>query len=178
MITLHYARTMARYNRWQNRSLVGAADGLSDTERWRDGGAFFGSIAGTLNHILWDDRVWLARLNEDAETAGRIGKAHPYTDTPRDWAVYVRDRAALDDEIVALADGLTQEDLARPVRWTRGTEAVETSFGFNFAHMVNHQTHHRGQVHALLTRAGAAPAPTDLQMLSVLAQDDDRVPPG
>jgi uncharacterized damage-inducible protein DinB len=60
MISPGYAQTMARYNRWQNRSLFAAADGLSDEERRRDRGAFFKSIHGTLNHILWADSMWMA----------------------------------------------------------------------------------------------------------------------
>ncbi len=162
---------MARYNRWQNRSLLKAANGLSDQARWQDGGVFFRSVAETLNHILWDDRVWLARLRGDDDTARQIGDGHPYTGNPRHWREFMRERVALDDEIVALADGLTEEDIIRPVAWVRGSEPAETSFGFNFAHMVNHQTHHRGQVHALLTRAGAQPEPTDLQMLYAARTD-------
>ena len=167
MITPEYARTMTRYNRWQNGSLIRAADGLTDAQRWQPDGAFFNSIAETLNHILWDDRIWIARLHGDAATAADIAGRHPYTDTPRDWSVYKRGRAALDDDLVVWADGLTEQDLARSVPWVRGTEPVETQFGFNVAHMINHQTHHRGQVHALLPRAGAVPEPTDLQMLNV-----------
>lgn len=172
MITTEFATTMARYNRWQNRSLVTAASGLSDAARWQDRGAFFRSIAETLNHILWDDRVWLARLRGDRALAAEIGAGHPYTATPRDWAVFTRERAALDAEIILWADGLTAADLAGVTAWQRGPEAVETPFAFNLVHMVNHQTHHRGQVHAMLTEAGAEPEPTDLQMLSVLGPRD------
>ena len=168
MIAPEFAHTMARYNRWQNRSLVNAASELTDDERWRDRGAYFGSIAQTLNHILWDDRVWLARLRGDVKAAADIGARHPYTEDPTDWASFVRERFELDAEIVAWADALTMEDLARPVRWKRGEEAVETVFAFNLVHMMNHQTHHRGQVHAMLTAAGVQPEPTDLQMLKVL----------
>ena len=171
MIAPDYARTMARYNCWQNRSLATAAGTLTDAARWQDRGAYFGSIAATLNHILWDDHVWLARLRGDAPRASEIGARHPYTDTPRDWSDYVAQRAALDDEIVHWADAVTQADILRPVAWTRGTEAVETPFGFNVAHMMNHATHHRGQVHAMLTAAGAFPEPTDLQMMRVLDAD-------
>ena len=165
MITSEFARTMARYNRWQNRSLMTAADTLTDVERWRDRGAFFRSIAETLNHILWDDRIWLARLQGDEATASEIGSRHPYTDAPRDWSDYTRDRVALDDRIVDWADRLTDANFERSVPWMRGDQAVETRFGFNLVHMVNHQTHHRGQVHAMLTAAGALPEPTDLPVL-------------
>lgn len=170
MIDRAYAQTMARYGRWQNRSLIAAAGTLSDEERWRDRGAFFRSTAETLNHILWDDRIWFARLRGDRALAAEIGARHPYTDTPRDWTDYVDARTALDAEIVPWADGLASSDLNRPVRWVRGDEAVETEFGFNLVHMMNHQTHHRGQVHAMLTAAGAKPEPTDLQMLRKLGQ--------
>lgn len=173
MVTPEFARTMTRYSRWQNSSLMKAANGLSDQERWRDRGAFFKSIAETLNHILWDDRIWLARLRGDDMAAAQLGGCHPYKDSPRDWSDYVRERTALDDELVAWADDLTEEDLAKSTSWIRGSTPVETNFGFNLAHMVNHQTHHRGQVHAMLTKAGADPEPTDLQMLNPL--DEDRM---
>ncbi|MEM7445041.1 MAG: DinB family protein [Pseudomonadota bacterium] len=169
MITLEFAKTMARYNRWQNESVVAAASRLTDQDRWRDRGAFFRSIAETLNHILWDDRIWLARFAGNEKMVLEIGSRHPYTDTPRKWISYGRERAALDDELVAWADGLSEADLARSIFWTRGEEAVETKLGFNLVHMVNHQTHHRGQVDAMLTAAGVKPGPTDLQMLNVAA---------
>ena len=158
---------MARYNRWQNRSLVNAASNLTDDERWRDRGAFFGSIAQTLNHILWDDRVWLARLHGDRTAAAKIDVLHPYTEAPAGWDSFVRERSELDDEIITWADSLSEADLARSVRWTRGDVEVETAFWFNLVHMVNHQTHHRGQVHAMLTAAGEKPEPTDLPLLKL-----------
>lgn len=171
MITPEFAKTLARYNQWQNRSLVEAADGLSDKKRWQNNGAFFNSIAETLNHILWDDRIWLARLRGDEATASQIGERHPYTDTPRAWSVYTQERSDLDSEIVTWADSVTEYDLLKPARWTRDSQLVETDSGFNFVHMVNHQTHHRGQVHAMLTRAGAEPRATDLLVLRLSGQD-------
>jgi uncharacterized damage-inducible protein DinB len=62
MISPEFVQRMASYNRWQNRSLYTAAAGLSDAERRRERGAFFGSIHATLNHILWADQVWMSRL--------------------------------------------------------------------------------------------------------------------
>jgi uncharacterized damage-inducible protein DinB len=62
MIDAAYVQRMARYNRWQNENLYGAADALSDAERQRTRGAFFGSIHATLNHLLWGDRIWMSRL--------------------------------------------------------------------------------------------------------------------
>ena len=62
MIGVDYVRRMARYNRWQNENLYGAADRLSDEERRRERGAFFGSIQKTFSHLLWSDHYWMSRL--------------------------------------------------------------------------------------------------------------------
>lgn len=67
---------MAAYNRWQNENLYRAAAGLSDSERRRDRGAFFRSIHGTLNHILWADEVWMGRLAGRAHLATPIARSH------------------------------------------------------------------------------------------------------
>jgi len=86
---------------------------------------------------------------------------------PRDWDTVKIQRAELDQRIVNWVNSLTDDDIARSITWIRGDVPVETNFGFNLAHMINHQTHHRGQVHAMLTMAGAVPDATDLQMLLV-----------
>jgi len=66
VITPGYIKLMARYNGWQNGSILRAADGLSDEARALDRGAFFGSIQGTLSHLLWGDHMWLARCDLQA----------------------------------------------------------------------------------------------------------------
>src|SRR5574337_393420 len=55
-------RLLARYNRRFNARLYDACEKLGDEERRRDRGAFFGSIHGTLNHLIWGDKLWLARF--------------------------------------------------------------------------------------------------------------------
>jgi uncharacterized damage-inducible protein DinB len=62
VIDTKYVVTMAAYNRWQNENLFGTADALSDADRKQDRGAFFGSIQGTLKHILWADEFWMGRF--------------------------------------------------------------------------------------------------------------------
>ncbi len=165
MIDTDFANTMARYDRWQNQSLIRAADKLTDAERWQDRGTFFRSIAETLNHVLWDHRIWLARQKDDASTVNEIGERHPYTDTPRNWSDYKHERTALDQQIRAWCESLSDADVSRNVKWMRGETEVETNFGFNLVHMFNHATHHRGQVHAMLTAFGVDPGSTDLPML-------------
>ena len=67
MIDPAYVQRMARYNRWQNANLYGVADALSDDERRRERGAFFGSIHKTLSHLLWADRTWMSRFSSEVE---------------------------------------------------------------------------------------------------------------
>jgi uncharacterized damage-inducible protein DinB len=152
---------MSRYNRWQNQSIYGAAAALSDAERRQERGAFFGSIHGTLNHILWGDRIWMHRFAGSEKPPGGI------KDSPRliaDWDDVVRQRRAMDETIIAWADGLQQEWLNGSDTWFSGAMRREVTkpHWIMVTHLFNHQTHHRGQVHAMLTAAGAKPTDTDV----------------
>ena len=66
MIDGAYVERMARYYRWQNENLYSAADRLSETERRRVRGAFWGSIHKTFNHPLWGDQIWMSWLTGSA----------------------------------------------------------------------------------------------------------------
>lgn len=164
MVSQEYCRLMARYNRWQNRSLVMAADGLSSAERWRDRGAFFGSIAATLNHLLWDDKIWMARLSEDEGAALRVPAS---LESPDDWATYKTMRVDTDAALIAWVDAFNDATLSGDVTWGTGGPAgrITRPRWLCMTHLYNHQTHHRGQVHAMLTAAGARPEETDLPVL-------------
>ncbi|MDF0602029.1 DinB family protein [Psychromarinibacter sp. C21-152] len=161
MITADYARLMARYNRWQNGSLVAAADGLDDGARRADRGAFFGSIQATLNHVLWGDRIWMSRFADWEKPAGGIAESPQITP---DWESYKAARLRADADIVDWANGLTDADLAGDLSWYSGSLQADmvNPMALCVAHFFNHQTHHRGQVHAMLTAAGARPEATDL----------------
>ncbi|MEL6914810.1 MAG: DinB family protein [Pseudomonadota bacterium] len=164
-MTPDHARLLARYNAWQNAHILAAAETLTDAQRWEDRGAFFGSIAQTLNHILWDDAVWLARITGDTGEAERIGAGFPYTDAPRDWAAYRTLRADMDARLTAWAEAVTAEELGVARPWHPGGRRVETPVSVMATQIFNHQTHHRGQVHALLTGLGVETAPTDIMMM-------------
>lgn len=161
MIDAAFCRTMARYNRWQNNSLAAAADKLSDEERGRDRGAFFGSIAGTLNHLLWGDTIWMSRLDGWAPPAGGIAESPRLT---ADWGAWKAARRDADARIADWADRLADADLQGELAWfsrALGRE-VEKPKWLCVQHFFNHQTHHRGQVHAMITAAGGRPDDTDL----------------
>lgn len=165
MITPAHAQLMARYNQWQNRSLYAAADQLSDADRKRDQGAFWGSIHGTLNHLLWGDQNWMHRF------AGTPRPTIPGKESPglfEHWADLKREREAFDETIIGWTDGLNQEWLAGDITWFSGLSGREmTRPRWKIVtHFFNHQTHHRGQVHAMLTRLGAKPEDTDLMLMA------------
>jgi uncharacterized damage-inducible protein DinB len=164
MIDIAYVRLMARYNRWQNESLYGAADGLADEERRRERGAFFGSIQGTLSHLLWADCIWMSRFAGLPKPKGGI------KDSPSQyphWAELKRERAVFDDTIAGWADRLDPAWLSGDMTWYSGAAKAELTRpkALLVAHFFNHQTHHRGQVHCMLTQAGAKPAANDLMAM-------------
>ena len=167
MISVEHARTMARYNQWQNRSLYSAADGLTDAERRKDRGAFFGSIHGTLSHVLWGDRQWMSRFKPDIAPPGI-----PNTQSPSfvaDWEELKVQRSAFDQIIIDWTDQLHPDWLCGNLTWYSGAAKAEMvkPRWFLLTHFFNHETHHRGQVHAMLTQAGAKPDDTDLMLMKL-----------
>lgn len=151
----HFAM-FARYNAWANRRLFDAAAPLPDADRRRDLGAFFGSIHRTLNHLLVTDVIWMARLRGVAPP--RWGLDHVAHDGFEDLRAA---RAAMDADMLGFVAGLEEADLTRRVRYRTISAPAEVTqpLAEALAHLFNHQTHHRGQAHALLTRlTGAAPS--------------------
>lgn len=153
---------MAQYNKWQNKSLYEAASSLTDAERRENRGAFFKSIHGTLAHLLWGDQTWMNRFaGTPKPIAGSIGESQEMVG---EWSDLSEQRAAFDDVILGWAGSLSDSDLAGTMSWFSGAVGQEVSKprSMLIVHMFNHQTHHRGQVHAMLTQAGAKPDDTDL----------------
>lgn len=161
MISTAYCRHMAEYNRWQNASLIAAADPLSPETRWQDRGAFFNSIAATFNHLLWADALMLERLKGNARPQEQI--THSLVE-PSDWSEFKTLRLQRDAEITLWARPLSEADLEGSTAWypPDGTPRIEMKTSLCVLQLFNHQTHHRGQIHAMLTAAGARPGPTDL----------------
>lgn len=153
MIGAPLVHALARYNAWQNRSLIDAAGALEPEARTRDRGAFFGSILRTFSHLYWGDAMWLHRFHGTPKPSGTVD-ASP--DLIGDWAAFTAKRAALDAAILGWASEVDQA-------WLDATpKPGGAPNGLLVAHFFNHQTHHRGQIHAMLTAAGASPGPTDL----------------
>ena len=165
MIDIAYVATMARYNSWQNESLYRAAGTLDDAARRADRGSFFRSIHGTLNHILWGDRMWMHRFAGTPKPAGGIAES---PELVADWGTLCAERLAFDKVIEDWAVKLDSEWLAGDLTWVSaaGNREMTAPKALLVAHMFNHQTHHRGQVHAMLTAAGAWSDDTDLIFLA------------
>ena len=168
MITSDYVRTMASYNRWQNESLYGAADTLTDAQRKEQRGAFFGSIHGTLNHLLWADQMWMSRF---AGTPRPKGKRPADSTAEREtWDDLKEARGAFDATIIGWAAALEASWLQGELTWFSGAAGREVTKPkwLLVTHMFNHQTHHRGQVHCMLTQCGVKPGATDLPFQRVV----------
>ena len=161
MITAGYVRAMAAYNAEMNRRVYAAADRLGDARRREDGGAFWGSIHRTLNHILWADRLWMSRFAGSAPPPADIaGGTEMFDDFPR----LAAERAETDALIGGWAEGLGQAWLESEMAWFSGLlqREIRAPAWLLVAHLFNHQTHHRGQAHALITRFGERIGDTDL----------------
>jgi uncharacterized damage-inducible protein DinB len=164
MISPAYAQTMARYNMWQNRSLYGAADALGDAARRQDRGAFFSSIHRTFCHLLWGDMIWLHRFADTPKPESGIKASGEIV---ADWDDLKTKRAAFDQVILDWTKRIDESWLAGDLTWFSGAVNAELTAprGLLVANLFNHQTHHRGQVHAMLTAAGAKPDDTDLMLV-------------
>lgn len=164
MIDRAYVQRMARYNRWQNENLYGVADRLSVAERRRERGAFFGSIHKTLSHLLWGDQTWMSRFTDTPKPEGGIPESVALYD---DWERLKSERAAFDRKIIDWAAGAEPDWLAADQTYFSGAVGREVTKPrwVLVTHMFNHQTHHRGQVHCMLTQAGGRPSDTDLPLM-------------
>ena len=165
MIGPAYVQSMAAYNAWQNENLYGAADGLSDADRRADRGAFFGSIHATLSHLLWGDLRWMSRFADVAPP--KQPNIPASVDECDDWNELKTRRIAADKDIIGWATDLTREDLAGTLTWYSGAAGRDETrpLAMLITHFLNHQTHHRGQIHCMLTAAGARPGDTDLFLM-------------
>jgi uncharacterized damage-inducible protein DinB len=164
MITPAYVRTMTAYNAEMNRRLYGAAAGLSDDERRASHGAFWGSIHGTLCHILWGDRQWMSRFDDWPRPATPIKQSAGMIE---DFSELAAARERADADIGRWADKVDDAWLGEDLVWFSGAanREMHAPKGLLVTHFFNHQTHHRGQAHAMLTAAGRETGDTDLFLL-------------
>jgi uncharacterized damage-inducible protein DinB len=154
-------QTLARYNRIANQRLYSKVAELDDAEYRKQRAGSFGSIHGLLNHILLGDRIWMSRFEGGGESTPALN-------------------TVLFDDFVALRSAREEQDAAIESFFGRMDEAfLDRLFGYvnnagkhyveqagvAIAHFFNHQTHHRGQVHVMLSQTGVQPPPLDLHRI-------------
>jgi uncharacterized damage-inducible protein DinB len=168
MLKAHFVM-MAEYNAWANARLYGMAHQLPDELYRKNVGAYFKSLHGTLNHLLVTDRIWLQRLTGTGERPNRLD-------------------AIVCDDLPSLTDARTRED-TRILAFVRSLDEAQLDQAFVFrtingapkeqkrrdvlAHLFNHQTHHRGQAHGILTVLGVH-EPDSLDLLVLLRERQGR----
>ena len=162
-VTPGYVSMMATYNAEMNRRLYAAAGRLDEAALRLDRGAFWGSIAGTLAHLVWADRMWMSRF--DAWEPAGVPLAR--SAEPRPLADLAAERTDIDARLQDWAARVDTSWLAGKLTWWSGAAQREMRrpVALLVVHLFNHQTHHRGQVHAMLTAAGQATGDTDLMLL-------------
>lgn len=149
---------LANYNRWANRALFEACGRLGDTGARAARPAFFGSILGTLNHLLVGDRTWLARLRNEPNPGYSLDQTLCDDLTDMDHA-----RRTEDEKIVAFVDSLDAAGFNATIKYRNTSGAAfENTVSDTLTHMFNHQTHHRGQVHDMLSQTDVPPPELDL----------------
>jgi len=152
-------RMFASYNRWANQRVYDGVAELSEAEFLRDTGAFFKSAMGTLNHLLVTDRIWMKRFTGEGDAPTTLDAIlHPAFEPLR------RARIGEDDRITKWVNGLSDTELAGRFTYITTTDVrtVSQRLAPALAHLFNHQTHHRGQMHTILTGLGRPSVPLDL----------------
>lgn len=153
---------MAEYNAWANRRLYAAARQLPDEQYRRDVGAYFGSLHRTLNHLLTADLIWMQRLTGEGTHPDRLD-AIVHDDVASLSAAREREDRRIVDHVTGLSDA--QLEATWTYRTLKGAPLQQIRREI-LAHLFNHQTHHRGQAHGILTALGVAePPPLDLLIM-------------
>lgn len=161
---------LAEYNQAMNGKLYDAAGQLSAEQLNEDKGAFFGSLMGTMNHIVAGDTIWLQRFCTHPTSFRALlpvrqmlapGGLRATFST--DLAALSVQRSKLDAVIVDWVAELANGDLEHVLHY-KNTKGVPSQKRFSSVvlHFFNHQTHHRGQASTLLSQAGVDLGVTDL----------------
>jgi uncharacterized damage-inducible protein DinB len=138
---------LAGYNQWANRLVYAVAAELSESDYHANRGAFFGSLHNTLNHILLGDRIWLHRITGEGDAPDRLD-AILYDNLSTLTAA----REAEDARLISYFDSLDDAVIAGTLHYANMQgDRFEQPLDEVLVHVFNHQTHHRGQAHTLIT---------------------------
>ena len=175
MMKPHFELT-AKYNAVMNQKISDSIASLSEEVLWEDKKAFFGSILGTLNHLMVGDLIWLRRFNDHPNCSQSFGALDSLADFPTPTSLtqflylnaqnFKKNRQALDQIIIQFIEETVESDYSKTLTYTNTKGGVHHKpFSMLLQHLFNHQTHHRGQVTTLLNQVGIDIGETDLLIL-------------
>lgn len=155
---------MALYNQWMNQKLYAVCAEIPDADRKKDLGAFFKSIHGTLNHLLYGDKAWMARFT------GRPVDVAIGQELFANYVELKKAREEADFEILAWSKNLKPDWLKEPFEYTSQVDGKTRILPtwILVTHFFNHQTHHRGQITTLMRQLGYESGVTDIPWLPEL----------
>jgi len=166
-------KTLAKYNQWMNTRIYDCVTSMDSLIVKKDLGAFFGSILGTLNHILVADIIWLQRIARHPLNFHSLAKLRSQTPPValnqilhEELFTLRQHRKQVDETLIALVDELNDGILNTEFQYQdmKGN-SHQNDLGILLQHLFNHQIHHRGQVTTLLHQCGAEVGPTDLLVM-------------
>jgi uncharacterized damage-inducible protein DinB len=160
-----YYQLMAEYNHWMNQKIYSVCAEISDEKRKQDLGAFFKSIHGTLNHLLYGDKAWMGRFTNNPFSVKIIGQ-----ELYSDFDDLRRERENTDLQIIEWVRNIDSNWLNQPVEYVSNVDHQQYILPtwVLVTHMFNHQTHHRGQVTTLIKQLGYEPGVTDIPWLPAI----------
>ena len=149
---------LANFNTWANTKIISSCKELNDAEYKKDRKAFFTSIHGTLNHLLVVDNLYISRIE---------GKDHNIRSMDQILHDNIDDleeaRMKKDKHLVDLVNNLSEKNIGTEITYKSFDITVHTyTINFILMTLFNHQTHHRGQVHNMLSQAGIKPPQIDI----------------
>jgi uncharacterized damage-inducible protein DinB len=162
MISPNYCRLFASYNQWFNERLYATCAAMNEETRTADVGAFFHSIHGTLQHLIWADLHWCAKLEIDVSNVKAFADAFD-DNVSANWHEMKQVRKQIDAALIAWAESISQEFVDADASYTGANGVVrELTQALWVVQMFNHQTHHRGQVTTLISQRGIDIGTTDI----------------
>lgn len=175
MIKPHF-QLMANYNATMNQKICDSIVSLPEATLWEDKKAFFGSILGTLNHLMVGDLIWLHRFKNHPSGSGKFKALEQLSDFPiptaltqilyDNKAAFISNRQVLNSIIIQFIEETTENDFSKNLTYinTKGM-LLNKPLSMLLQHFFNHQTHHRGQITTLLSQMNIDIGKTDLLTL-------------
>jgi uncharacterized damage-inducible protein DinB len=151
----------AKYNQAGNKAIFGLLDKMGNDEREKDRGSYYGSLSNLFRHIAGGTRFFLGMyktaLSGNAAAVKAISEIESFPKlpegalTPAQWKELESTMNAVDAAYIAMAEALSESDLALPVqvKWYGGNPDT-VPLSFMLSQLVVHNTHHRGQISQIL----------------------------